>query len=39
MEYEEITNLFNFTLKDKYASNGCNNYMWDHPNCKFEDLK
>lgn len=39
MEDEEITNLVNFTLKDKYAQNGCNNYMRDHPNCRFVDLK
>jgi len=34
---EEIMNLFNFTLKDN-ASNLCNNYMQDHPNCKFIEL-
>jgi hypothetical protein len=35
---EGITNLFNFTLKDN-ASNWCNNYMRDHPNYIFTNLK
>jgi len=35
---EEITNLFNFTLKDN-ASNWCNNYMRNHLNCRFTNLK
>jgi hypothetical protein len=35
---EEISNWFNFTSKDN-GSNWCNNYMQDHPNCKFANLK
>ncbi len=35
---EEIKNLFNFTLKEN-ASNWCNNYMIDHPNCRFTNLE
>jgi hypothetical protein len=35
---EEMFNLFNFTLKDN-ASNRCNNYVRNHPNCRFVDLK
>jgi len=35
---EEITNFFNFTLKDN-ASNWFNNYMKDHPNYRFTNLK
>jgi hypothetical protein len=34
---EEITNLFNFTLKAN-ASYWCNNYMRDHPNYRFVDM-
>lgn len=36
---EEITNLFNFTLRDNASDNLCNNYMKDHPNYKFVDLQ
>jgi hypothetical protein len=35
---EEITNLFNFTLIDN-ALKWCNNYMQDHPNYRFVELK
>jgi hypothetical protein len=35
---EEIANLFNFTLEDN-GSNWCNNYMQNHPNCKFAYLE
>ncbi len=35
---EEIANLFNFTSKDN-GSNWCNNYMRNHPNCKFAYLE
>ncbi len=35
---EEITNMFNFTLKDN-ASNWCNSYMKVYLNCRFVDLK
>jgi hypothetical protein len=35
---EEITNLFNFTLKNN-ASNCCNSYMRDHPNYRFTNLE
>ncbi len=35
---EEITNLFNFTLQNN-ASNCCNNYMRNHPNYRFINLK
>jgi hypothetical protein len=35
---EEITNMFNFKLKDN-ASNWCNNYMRNHPHYRFVDLE
>ncbi len=35
---EEITNLFNFTLKDN-TYDWCNKYMRDNPNCRFVDLE
>jgi hypothetical protein len=35
---EEITNMFNFKLKDN-ASDWCNNYMRNHPHYKFVDLE
>ncbi len=34
---EEITNLFNFTLRNN-ALDWCNNNIWDHPNCRFIGL-
>jgi len=36
---EEITNLFNFTLRDNASNNSCNNYMKDHPNYIFVNLQ
>jgi hypothetical protein len=35
---EQIVNLFNFTIRNN-AYDWCNNYMWDHPNCRFVDLE
>jgi hypothetical protein len=35
---EELTNLFNITLKDN-ASDWCNNFMQHNPNCRFAYLK
>jgi hypothetical protein len=35
---EEITNLFNFTLKNN-ASNYYNNYMRNHPNYRFTNFE
>jgi hypothetical protein len=35
---EEITNLFNFTLRNN-TSNWCNNYMQNNPKCKFAYLE
>ncbi len=38
MLYKKITNLFNFMLRDN-AFDWCNNYMCDHPKCRFVDLE
>ncbi len=35
---EEITNLFNFTLRNN-AFDWCNNYMRNNPNCRLIDLE